>query len=817
MSGLTHFRRERHWLKMLLHRRGVWLVLGVLGAPLACGNVHNLASRAHGGGGSTVAGEAGEGPGGMPVSSAGMTNDAGASAEAGADAGAGGGGGTGVLACEPECAVGAACVEGECRQCSQLLEPPLDYADLPSGMGSVAVADFNGDGRADLAYSYDSEVRFELGSDAGLELQPGLQFSGASTPQLGEHADFDRDGYEDLLVSAGESLEIVWGGAAVPFEHTSAPLAGSVTVADFNADDWPDLAAYPGASEQGEITIAWGRPGRAFEAGPTSVGMPAATRAVAADFDHDGKLDLTLAAPDALQGFTGDGDGNFSAKARNEMAGLRDFTLHDLDDDGKLDLIMSLAELGSQKPWLAGSVGVYHDYRGFLFAGTVTYDAGDGGTLSISDVDGDDRLDVIATNTRNNAADVLLGRGDGAFDKRRAYALGPYPRSVALGDLNGDGRPDIAAAGNGRSVAYNHGDGSFGQRVYPTLSFPEQVLVQDVTGDGHPDALVTSYWGNNLVMLAGTPSGELLEPERISNDPDNVGGYSSPVVVADFDGDGQPEIAMFRLQTLTVYRRTPALRFEVLSSTPWSGYMTSLSLGDLNEDGKLDAVATEGYSGTAQIRLGSGDGEFGAATTLSVGEWPSRVLLSDMNRDQHLDLVLAIFSDKQVTIRLGSGDGQLGGASSFDVSGKPLGLEQLDLNGDGWLDVVTTYRGSIGVLLGDGNGGLLSEVVYESAGPQNNTGRAGPAVAFADFDGDGRLDIASLDESASTFPEHSRLVVLGGRGDGSLLDPVRYPVAVSPQAIASADLNGDQAPDVVVLSRFGAALTVFANQATCEK
>jgi hypothetical protein len=804
---------------MLLHRRGVWLVLGVLGAPLACGNVHNLASRANGGTGSTMAGEAGEGPGGMAVSSAGVANDAGATAEAGAnaEAGAGGEGGTGAVTCEPECGVGATCVAGECRQCSQLLEPPLDYADLPGSTGTVAVADFDGDGRDDLAYSYANEVRFELGSNTGLELQPGLQFSSASTPMIATHADFDRDGHADLLVKTGEDLEIVWGGAAVPFERTSAPLDGLVTVADFNADDWPDLARYPGASEQGEITIAWGRPGRVFEAGPTSVGMPSATRAVAADFDHDGKLDLTLAAPDALQAFTGDGAGNFTAKTRNEMPGLRDFTLHDLDDDGKLDLIMSLGTGDGQKPWLAGYVGVYHDYRGFLFAGTVTYDAGNAGTLLVSDVDGDDRLDIVATNTRNNAADVLLGRGDGAFDKRRAYALGPYPSSIALGDLNGDGLPDIAAAGNGRSVAYNRGDGSFGQRVYPTLSFPERLLLQDVTGDGHPDALVTSYWGNNLLLLAGTPSGELLEPERISNDPDNVGGYSSPVVVADFDGDGQPEIAMFRQKTLTVYRRTPALRFEVLSATPWSGYMTSLALGDLNEDGKLDAVATEGYSGTAQIRLGSGDGEFGASTTLSVGEWPSRMLLTDMNHDQHLDLVLAIFSDKQVSIRLGSGDGELGEATSVEVSGQPLGLEQLDLNSDGWPDVVTTYRGSIGVLLADGSGGLLPEVVYESAGPQNNSGNGGPAVTFADFDGDGRLDIATLDESSSTFPEHSRLVVLAGRGDGSLLDPVRYPVAINPQAIASADLNGDETPDVVVLSRFGASLTVFANQAVCGK
>ncbi len=804
---------------MHLQQIRVWTVLCALGMPLGCGNVHSVASRARGdsaGGMADAAALAGAG---------GMANAAavagGAGGAAGGAAGAAGAGAT-VGDCPPGCEAGQSCVRGECVRCSQDLAPPFAYSDPMAGGNSVTIADFSGDGRPDLAYTDLAGLNFELGSDAGLQPQPLIAVpNSAQPPIIAAHADLDRDGSEDLVVGLGtDNLQVFWGGQGGSSETTSVALAGQVSIGDFDDDKQLDLAVY----REEKVTIAWGRPSRSFEIGPSSPALKGATRLVAGDLNRDGKLDLTLAAPAALQAFVGDGSGKFTAQTVNDAPGLRDFALKDLDGDGRLDLVTSRAAGPTDEPWATGYVAVQYTFSGVLLGDTLRYQAGSGDSLVISDVNGDDKLDIVATNLVSRSADVLLGFGDGSFAGRRAFGMGPNVRAIALGDLNGDKKPDLASVGGNvgggrRVVAYNQGAELFAQRVYPMPPYgADHLRLLDVTGDGYVDALVSNLFGNSLLLLAGTPTGTLDEPEYLVNDI-STGGASPPLAIADFHGDGRLEIAMIRKDELSLFRRTSSNHFEVQSSSPWSGQLTALVAGDLNEDGNLDLVATstEPLGSPIRVRLGLGSGEFGASSGYGVGGQPSDAFLEDMNHDQHLDLVLADSASRSIFVMNGRGDGTFDAPISSKTGGQPLGMQHGDLNADGWSDVVVTFSGSISVLLGSARG-LQPEVVYVTVPPDDGSGGpAAPAeVALADFDGDGRLDVAAIeDTSPGLFVPETEIAILHGRGDGTLLEPVRYPTYSSPFALVAADLNGDGKPDLASLNRHGETLSILSNHSTC--
>jgi len=186
----------------------------------------------------------------------------------------------------------------------------------------------------------------------------------------------------------------------------------------------------------------------------------------------------------------GDGQGNFASSV-NYRTGVdtQGIAVGDLDGDGKLDLVV--ANTGVDDWW---TVGVLRGKGDGTFAQEVEYDSGFGpNSVALGDLNRDGKLDVVLANSGAGASlNVLLGNGDGTLANFVSYRVGDSASDVTLGDVDGDHNLDIVATGGGVIVLLGKGDGSFATPlIYAANS--QSVSLGDVTGDGRPDVVVAAY------------------------------------------------------------------------------------------------------------------------------------------------------------------------------------------------------------------------------------------------------------------------------------------------------------------------------------
>jgi hypothetical protein len=195
----------------------------------------------------------------------------------------------------------------------------------------------------------------------------------------------------------------------------------------------------------------------------------------------------------------------------------------DLNRDGKPDLITASYESNNGVSVLLGK-------GDGTFGAATTYAAGRGPTgVAVGDLDDDGKPDLAVANQDGNEVSVLLGHGDGTFGAATAYATGLHPNMIAMVDLNGDGKPDLVTAdhnANGVSALPGHGDGTFGAATaYAAGKGPSDLAVADLNGDGRPDLVTANYYGNSVSVLAG------ISPKLVKYF-DLIDRYTSPTPTA---------------------------------------------------------------------------------------------------------------------------------------------------------------------------------------------------------------------------------------------------------------------------------------------
>jgi hypothetical protein len=716
-------------------------------------------------------------------------------------------------------------------------EPPFDPLAVGAGPRAGAVAELTGDGHLDLvvANGNDGNVSVLLGNGDG-SFQTQQLFPVGNKPVAVAVADLNGDGRPNLIVANYDdnTVSVLLGNDDGTFQPQHTFMVGShpvaVAVADVNGDGNPDLVVTNAGDNT--VTVLLGNGQGSFGQQQT---FPAGTNpdsVAVADVNSDGKPDLIVA--DKV-------DGMVSVLANQSTQGASVLTfaprqtftvganpvsvaVADLTGDGQPDLIV--ANQGDNAT--PGSVSVLRNSSGsgmLSFATQQTFTVGLSPTsVAVADVNGDGNLDLIVANQDDSTVSVLLGNGSGSsgvsFQPQRSFATGVFPAAVAVGDVNGDGKPDLVTfdfGGDTASVLLGNGDGTFQDQ--PGLGVgpgPQSVAVADLNGDGKPDLIVADSASNTVSVLLGNGDGSFQPRETFA-----VGRHPQSVAVADLNGDGRPDIVVANKDsnTVSVLLGNGDGTFQAQTTYPVGESPFSVAVADLNGDGIPDLIVANKGNGndpsTVSVLLGNGDGTFGPQQTFPVGINPLSVAVAgDATQPdfrgllREPDLVVANHgknpTDGSLTLLLNN---TAPGAAvvQFTTQTVPAGsypgsVAVGDINGDGLPDVVLTYStgtGSVGVLLNKTGKGAPQATFASPATAA--VGSYPRGVAVADVTGDGKPDVV-----VANYGGQYASVLVNQTQQGSLTaqfaSQQTVPTGPNPTAVVVGDVNGDGKPDLITAS-----------------
>jgi hypothetical protein len=672
---------------------------------------------------------------------------------------------------------------------NRMLETPEQFATGSNGMVgamSLFASDFTRDGKQDVLASSDTAASLIPGRGNG-SFDVGRPFT---TPGRVEGvADFDRDGNPDLftLDQSGDiapwavMLGTAGGTFAAPVDGPGSSQASALVSGDFNNDTFPDLAAY--VPSEAALLFYAGNGSGGFAAGQSfGVVLSGSFRDLAAgDFDGDGKLDLFLVTDEASV-VAWNGGGTFYVQTALAVAG-RAAAAGDVNGDGRADaLALTLTSLA--QPCIA-SVALGSSARGFTISQFRT-EAGSVGTIAAVQLNGAGGSEVVV-----GMRDLSIrSYASGAFSARRSFASGANVNSIAAADFDADGKTDLVTPGSillaagglvtPFSLLRGNGDGTLA--ADPSFEFGVDLDefyggvfdVSDINGDGRPDALIRTDYPSQLGVAFGTAAGDFAAPVMTAL-PDAVIFWQLHKA-GEVNGDGRADVLFAR------YDESKPAAFQTFfaqqNGTYVAGPMTTSSVGtttpllvaDFSGDGRADVIDSGG-----RLSVMSATGAFAAPvqTALQFTFWSAS---ADMNNDGRRDVIAGRLTSNSLptgpAIYLNNGNGTF--AAPIDGVAPINGRAFFDLTGDGFPEAIAGTSG-----------------VFRNLG--NNTFEDQPflvpwfdlyaeAVRVADFDGDGKQDLAMMQ------------TVSYGNGDGTFDDAAR--MTVPGEIVSVADFDGNGSPDL---------------------
>ena len=697
-------------------------------------------------------------------------------------------------------------------------------------------------------------------------------------------ADLNGDGIPDLVL--GSNVVSIYLGNAngtytnkVTIYVQQAPTSYPIVVADFNGDGIPDLAVPLYGSN--EIAILLGTGDGTFAApvmAPVSGSLVGVEQILVADFNGDGIADLAVITNADIQTvdiLLGNGNGSFTAETTNPpISGIPSyFATGDFNGDGKTDLAV-VETSGTIAILLGNGDGT------FAASGSVN-SASSSSPIAVADFNGDGKLDIaVPAGATSESVIVLSGNGDGTFNSPFS---GPSSTStsvtwVQVADFNQDGAPDVVLADSSGSatVFVNNGSGSLSESfpVVSGLSVPYylEVGVGDLNGDGYPDIVAGGYYESAQGLYLTEPTETASASASIQ-----VNGVGRHLAQASFPAEGKYESSVS--SSTPLWGLLPATSTTlsltsggsaVTSVTPGTAVLLTarviagaapVTAGQVNfcdasaphcTDIHILGSAALNSSGTATFTFVPGAGKhsyqaqfvddgFGLPSasnvaSLNVGPAPSPVYsdtaaISSNGSPGDYSLTATVtgyggrasptgtvsFVDTSfgnnvlATASLGTGIPGIGFLESLSPSfgSYPTTEVTADFNGDGIPDLAVIWSSgqyggpfSITILFGKGDGTFTTGPTVQPAGVQSS-----PTMIGGDFNGDGKADLAVLSYNGYST---SYITVLLGNGDGTFATPQTGQVYNQPitggdvilGSLVAADFNGDGKLDLAVVGDY---------------